>query len=346
MVMLKKFIAKIVEKIDLSEEESGQAMGIIMEGGVPPTQIASLLTALRMKGETTQEITGFAKVMRAKAIQIRAKDGETVIDTCGTGGDGKGTFNISTVVAFVAAGGGCIVAKHHNRSVSSQCGSADVLEALGIDPALPPERAEVSLREFGLAYLFAPSFHPATRHAVVPRKEIGIRTAFNLLGPLTNPAGATVHLAGIYREDLTQPMAQVLKNLGSRAAFVVHGEDHCDEISITGKTTVSHLKDGRIESYQIEPEMAGLKRAPLEAIQGGTPDKNAHILLQILRGESGPSRDVVLLNAAAVFVAAEKVSNLRDGIEMAKESIDSGRAMKKLDELIRFSNCDRLSKIP
>jgi len=336
--MLKRFITKVVEGTDLSEAESVEAMDVIMEGKASPSQIASFLTALRMKGETTEEITGFAKAMRARAIQIRAKDGEFVIDTCGTGGDGKGTFNISTAVAFVAAGSGCTVAKHHNRSVSSQCGSADVLEALGIDPALPPERAETSLREFGLAFLFAPSFHPATRHAAVPRKEIGIRTAFNLLGPLTNPAGATVHLSGIYREDLTRPMAEVLKNLGSKAAFVVHGEDHCDEISITGKTTVSHLKDGVIESYQIEPEMVGLRRAPLEAIQGGTPEKNAQILLQILRGDPGPSRDVVLLNAAAVFVAAEKVSNLRDGIEMARESIDSGRAMKKLDVLIRFSN--------
>ena len=336
--MLKRFITKVVEGTDLSETESSEAMDVIMEGKASPSQIASFLTALRMKGETTEEITGFAKAMRARAIQIRAKDGEFVIDTCGTGGDGKGTFNISTAVAFVAAGSGCTVAKHHNRSVSSQCGSADVLEALGIDPALPPERAETSLREFGLAFLFAPSFHPATRHAAVPRKEIGIRTAFNLLGPLTNPAGATVHLSGIYREDLTRPMAEVLKNLGSKAAFVVHGEDHCDEISITGKTTVSHLKDGVIESYQIEPEMVGLRRATLEAIQGGTPEKNAQILLQILRGDPGPSRDVVLLNAAAVFVAAEKVSNLRDGIEMARESIDSGRAMKKLDVLIRFSN--------
>jgi anthranilate phosphoribosyltransferase len=337
MIMLKRFISKVAEGIDLNETESLEAMDVIMEGKASPSQIASFLTALRVRGETTQEITGFAKAMRAKAIQIRAKDVDSVIDTCGTGGDGKGTFNISTAVAFVAAGSGCTVAKHHNRSVSSQCGSADVLEALRIDPALPPERAEACLQEFGLAFLFAPTFHPATRHAAVPRKEIGIRTVFNLLGPLTNPAGATVHLSGIYRENLTQPMAQVLKNLGSKVAFVVHGEDHCDEISITGKTTVSHLKDGVIESYQIEPEMVGLKRAPLKAIQGGTPDKNAHILLQILRGEPGPSRDVVLLNAAAVFVAAKKVSNLRDGVEIARESIDSGKAMKKLKELRRFS---------
>jgi anthranilate phosphoribosyltransferase len=336
--MLKRFITKVVDGVDLNEAESGEAMDVIMEGKAPPTQIASFLTALRIKGETIQEITGFARVMRAKAVRIRAKDGETVVDTCGTGGDGKGTFNISTAVAFVAAGSGCTVAKHHNRSVSSQCGSADVLEALGVKYALPPERAEACLQEFGLAFLFAPTFHPATRHAAVPRREIGIRTIFNLLGPLTNPAGATIHLAGLYREDLLQPVAEVLRNLGSKAAFVVHSEDHCDEISIAGKTTVCQLKDRNIETYQIEPERSGLKRAPLKEIQGGTPEKNADILLQVLRGKPGPSRDVVLLNAAAVFVAAEKVSNLQDGIEMARESIDSGRAMKKLEDLIRFSN--------
>ena len=338
MVMLKRFIAKAVDGVDLSETESGEAMDVIMEGNASPSQIASFLTALRMKGETIQEITGFARTMRAKATRIRAKDGECVVDTCGTGGDGKGTFNISTTVAFVAAGGGCTVAKHHNRSVSSQCGSADVLEALGLDYALPPERAEASLQKFGLAFLFAPTFHPATRHALVPRREIGIRTVFNLLGPLTNPAGATIHLAGLYREDLLRPVAEVLRNLGSKSAFVVHSEDHCDEISIIGETTVCQLKDGSIATYQIEPEMVGLKRANLKEIQGGPPEKNADILLQVLRGKPGPPRDVVLLNAAAVFVAAEKVSNLRDGIEMARESIESGRAMKKLEELIRFSN--------
>jgi len=336
--MLKRFITKAIDGTDLSEAESGEAMDIIMEGKASPSQIASFLTALRMKGETIQEITGFARTMRAKAVRIRAKDGEPVVDTCGTGGDGKGTFNISTAVAFVAAGGGCTVAKHHNRSVSSQCGSADVLEALGVNQALAPERAESCLQEFGIAFLFAPTFHPATRHALAPRREIGIRTVFNLLGPLTNPAGATIHLAGLYREDLLQPVAEVLRNLGSKSAFVVHSEDHCDEISISGKTTVCQLKDGDINTYQIDPEMAGLKRANLKEIQGGEPEKNANILLQVLKGKTGPSRDVVLLNAAAVFVASEKVSNLRDGIEMARESIDSGRAMKKLEELILFSS--------
>lgn len=335
--MLKRFINKIVEGIDLSEEESSEAMEIIMEGNATPSQIASFLTALRMKGETIQEITGFARTMRARAVRIRARDGESVVDTCGTGGDGKGTFNISTGVAFVAAGGGCIVAKHHNRSVSSQCGSADVLEALGVKYDLPPERAEVCLQEFGLAFLFAPTFHPATRYAAVTRREIGIRTIFNLLGPLTNPAGATIHLTGLYREDLLRPVAEVLRNLGSKAAFVVHSEDHCDEISIAAKTTVCQLKDGDIKTFQIEPEMVGLKRTNLKEIQGGTPEINASILLWVLRGEPGPLRDVVLLNTGAVFVASGKVSTLRDGIEMARESIDSGRALKKLEELIRFS---------
>jgi anthranilate phosphoribosyltransferase len=335
--MLKRFIAKVAEGQDLSEEEASQVMTHIMEGEGLPTQIASLLTALRMKGETSQEVTGFARAMRAKALRIRAKDGECVVDTCGTGGDGSGTFNISTAVAFVAAGGGLTVAKHGNRSVSSQSGSADVLEALGVNLALPPEKAEASLQENGLAFLFAPSFHPAMKHALGPRREIGIRTAFNLLGPLTNPAGATIHLLGLYREDLTRMVAEVLKNLGSKAAFVVHGADHSDEISITGKTTVCQLRDGTIANYQVEPEEVGLKRASLEAIQGGTPEKNAQILRRIFRGEAGPTRDVVLLNGAAVFMAAGKVSSLREGVQMARESIDSGQAMKKLEALIQFS---------
>jgi anthranilate phosphoribosyltransferase len=237
----------------------------------------------------------------------------------------------------VAAGGGLTVAKHGNRSVSSRCGSADVLEALGINIALVPEKVEESLQELKLAFLFAPAFHPAMKHALGPRREIGIRTAFNLLGPLTNPAGACVHLLGLYREDMTRPVAEVLKKLGSKAAYVVHGEDHGDEISISGKTTVCYLKDGDIRSYQIEPEMAGIQRASLEAIRGGTPEKNAHILREILRGEPGPPRDVVLLNAAAVFMAAGRVANLPDGIQLARESIDSGKAMKKLQDLIQFS---------
>ncbi|HYB20704.1 MAG TPA: anthranilate phosphoribosyltransferase [Thermodesulfobacteriota bacterium] len=335
--MLKRFIAKVAEGQDLPEEEAAQAMAHIMEGEGLPTQIASFLTALRMKGETIQEITGFARTMRARAVRIQAREGEWVVDTCGTGGDGVGTFNISTAVALVAAGGDLTVAKHGNRSVSSQSGSADVLEALGVNLALHPERVEASLQEHRLAFLFAPTFHPAMKHAVGPRKEIGIRTVFNLLGPLTNPAGATVHLLGVYREDLTRPVAEVLKSLGSKAAFVVHGIDHSDEISITGKTIISRLQDGAIEDYQIEPEDAGLKKAKLEAIRGGKPNENAYMIKKILAGEDGPRRDAVLLNAAAVFVASGKVSGLKEGVKMARESIDSGKAKKKLEDFIRFS---------
>jgi len=335
--MLKPFIHKVVEKKDLKEEEAAQAMAYIMEGEALPTQVASFLTGLRMKGETHQEIVGLARAMRAKAISIRAENGEAVVDTCGTGGDGIGTFNISTAVAFVAAGGGLTVAKHGNRSVSSRSGSADVLEALGVNIALTPRKVEECLRELKLAFLFAPSFHPAMKHALGPRREIGIRTVFNLLGPLTNPAGATVHLLGLYRQDLTRPIAEVLRSLGSQAAFVVHGEDGSDEISITGKTNMTQLKGGELQSYKIEPETVGLKSRELRDIQGGTPEKNAEILRGIFEGKPGAPRDVVLLNAAAVFLAAGRVSNFREGVQMAKEAIDSGRAGQKLQELIRFS---------
>jgi anthranilate phosphoribosyltransferase len=335
--MLRRFVAKVVEGQELQEAEAFQAMGYIMEGEALPTQIASFLTALRMKGETQQEITGLARAMRAKAIAVRGLDGECIVDTCGTGGDGLGTFNISTAVAFVAAGAGLTVAKHGNRSVSSRSGSADVLEALGVRISLAPQRAEASLRELKLAFLFAPTFHPAMKLAMGPRKEIGIRTAFNILGPLTNPAGATVQLLGVYREDLTEMMAEVLRNLGSQAAFVVHGEDRSDEISSTGRTTVCQLKEGQIQRYQIEPEMAGIRRAKPEDIRGGTPEENARMMLHVLGGKPGSLRDAVLLNAAALMVAADKAKTLREGVGVAEESIDSGRAMEKLDDLIRFS---------
>ena len=335
--MLKPFISKVVESQDLTEEEAHQAMGIIMEGAATPAQIASFVTGLRMKGETIGEITGFARAMRAKAVPIEVKAGEWVLDTCGTGGDGNSTFNISTAVAFVAAGGGLTVAKHGNRSVSSRCGSADVLEALGVNLQLSPEKVQACLQAVGLAFLFAPLFHPAMKHALGSRREMGIRTVFNLLGPLTNPAGANAQVVGLYERELTRPIAEVLKNLGCRGAFVVHGEDHCDEISISGRTVVSHLWKGAIKTYEIQPEDYGLKRRPLEQIQGGTAQDNAKILLDVLGGVSGPKRDVVLLNAAAAFMSTEKTQDLRAGIAMAEESIDSGRAMEKLKELVQFS---------
>jgi anthranilate phosphoribosyltransferase len=337
--MYKESIAKIVDGQNLTEEEAYQAMGILMEGGATAAQIGSFLTGLRMKGETIEEITGFARSMREKSIRIQVRGhGDCIADTCGTGGDGRGTFNISTAVAIVAAGGGLTVAKHGNRSVSSRCGSADVLEALGVNIQLPPERVQDCLEELGLAFLFAPTFHPAMKHALSPRREIGIRTVFNLLGPLTNPAGADVQVVGLYRKDLTHPVAEVLKNLGCRGALVVHGDDRCDEISITGKTYVTHLTNGAISSFEIQPEDLGLKRRKLEEIQGGDARENATILLDILRGALGPRRDVVLVNAAAVFLAAKKVSSLREGMEMAEGSIDSGGALKKLEALIHVSN--------
>ncbi len=336
--MFKELLNLLVEGKNLREDEAYEAMAFIMEGKALPTQIASFLTALRMKGETVQEITGFARAMRTKALSIRPKDGELVVDTCGTGGDGNHTFNISTAAAFVAAGTGLTVAKHGNRSVSSLCGSADVLEALGVDIDLPPERAEQCLQEIGIAFLFAPLFHPAMMHAIGPRKEMGIRTVFNLLGPLINPAGANVQVAGVYRKDLVGTIAEVLKHLGCKGAMVVHGEDRCDEISITGKTFISRLQKGGIESYEFVPEDIGLERRALDQIQGGGAQENATILFEVLKGFHGPRREVVLLNASAVLMAAERVSTLRDGIEMAEESIDSGRAMKKLEELIQFTN--------
>ncbi|MDI6761960.1 MAG: anthranilate phosphoribosyltransferase [Thermodesulfobacteriota bacterium] len=336
--MFKELIKRLVEGKDLREDEAYEAMSSIMDGKALPTQIASFLTALRMKGETVPEITGFARAMRARALPIRSANGEYVVDTCGTGGDGNNTFNISTAVAFVAAGSGLTVAKHGNRSVSSQCGSADVLEALGVNINLVPERVERCLLEVGMAFLFAPLFHPAMMYAIGPRREMGFRTVFNLLGPLTNPAGANVQVIGVYRKDLVGPIAEVLRNLGCKGALVVHGEDHCDEISITGKTFIVQLQRGRIESYEVEPEDIGLKRRTLEQIRGGGAQENKNILLEILEGVHGPRREVVLLNASAVFMAAERVSNLRDGMEMAEESIDSGRAMRKLKELIQFTN--------
>ncbi|MDO9349937.1 MAG: anthranilate phosphoribosyltransferase [Deltaproteobacteria bacterium] len=339
--MFKELLNRLVEGKNLREDEASEAMSSIMDGKALPTQIASFLTALRMKGETVQEITGFARAMRARALPVRPMNGECVVDTCGTGGDGNNTFNISTAVAFVAAGSGLTVAKHGNRSVSSQCGSADVLEALGVNINLSPEKVQKCLEEIGVAFLFAPLFHPAMMHALGPRREMGFRTVFNLLGPLTNPAGANVQVIGVYRKDLVGPIAEVLRNLGCKGALVVHGEDHCDEISITGKTFIVQLQRGRIESYEVEPEDIGLKRRTLEQIRGGGAQENANILLEILEGVQGPRREVVLLNASAVFMAAERVSNLRDGIEMAEESIDSGRAMRKLKELIRFSNGGR-----
>jgi anthranilate phosphoribosyltransferase len=348
--MLKDAIFKVVTRQDLTEEEMTRAMDIIMTGEATEAQIGAFITALRMKGETVTEISAAAKVMRAKATRIPVGDNlvdldrdeinvdqETVVDTCGTGGDATHTFNVSTVTAFVVAGGGLKVAKHGNRAVSSRCGSADVIEALGINLALSPEQVAQCVSEVGIGFLFAPQLHGAMRYAIGPRREIGIRTIFNILGPLTNPAGANVQVLGVYDADLTEPLAKVLGRLGSRSAFVVFGEGSFDEISIVGPTRVSQLKDGRVRTYTITPEEFGLKRGTLEDIKGGDVFENARIVRQVLSGGGGPKEDMVALNGAAVFIAAGLSPDFPAGIALAREVINSGRALGKLEALIEKS---------
>lgn len=335
--MIKEAIAKVVERIDLKEDEAEQVMREIMEGKATPAQIASYMTALRMKGESVAEITGSAKVMREKAVHVRVGD-PSVVDTCGTGGDRLHTFNVSTTVAFVVAGCGVTVAKHGNRSVSSSCGSADVLKTLGVQIDLSPDRVEHCINEIGIGFLFAPLFHGAMKHAVAPRQETGIRTIFNILGPLTNPAGATIQVLGVFSSIYTELMAQVLLNLGSRHCFVVHGADGLDEITITGKSRISEGKGGRVLTYPLEPKDFQLPSGSLKDLAGGNADVNAAILLDILKGEKGPKRNVVLMNAAPALVAVGKAKTLQEGVHLAEESIDSGRAMGKLETLKEMTN--------
>jgi anthranilate phosphoribosyltransferase len=344
--MIKEAIARVVRGEHLKEVEMEQVMEEIMTGAATPAQIGSFVTALRLKGETVDEITGAARVMRAKAARIFSKDqqvsidrdeinieDETVLDTCGTGGDGTNTFNISTASAFVAAGAGVRVAKHGNRAVSSQCGSADVIEDLGIKLDITPADVETCIREIGIGFLFAPLFHGAMKHAAGPRREIGIRTIFNLLGPLTNPAGASAQVLGVYDPALTEKMAQVLNRLGTKEAFVVCGEGTFDEISICGPTRISHLKQGEVKTFALTPEEVGLKRADPEEIRGGNALENARMIREILSGQKSPRRDIVLLNTAAAFMAVGLDSYFKEGIKRAKDSIDSGKAMEKLERL-------------
>jgi anthranilate phosphoribosyltransferase len=349
--MIKEMIQEVVKGKDLLEEEMISVMEEIMEGKATDAQIGAFITALRMKGETITEITGAAKVMREKATPIRTQnsavsidrdeinvDRETIVDTCGTGGDGTNTFNVSTTTAFVAAGGGLKVAKHGNRSVSSQCGSADVLEALGVNLNVSPEAVEECIRSIGIGFLFAPKLHGAMKYAIGPRREVGIRSIFNVLGPLTNPAKANVQVLGVYESGLTSVMAEVLQRLGSTSALVVFGEGSYDEISIAGPTQVSELRDGAISNYSIEPEDFGMTRADISDIRGGDAEQNAAIVREILAGQPGPKRDIVLLNAGATFYAARKAQDIHEGINMAAESIDSGMAAQKLEQLIEKTN--------
>ena len=336
-MMFKDLLNKIIHHINLSESEMMEIMTEIFSGDVTDAQIGAFMAALATKGETFEELAGAARVMRRKAIRIQTS-ASSVVDTCGTGGDCAHTFNISTTTAFVVAGCGVTVAKHGNRSVSSKCGSADLLESLGVNLNCGPELVEEAIREICIGFLFAPLFHGAMRHAAKARKEVGLRSIFNMLGPLTNPAGANCQLLGVYAMELTEMFAHTLRLLGAKSAFVVHGHDGLDEISVCAPTRISELRDGIIRTYDITPESFFGQVASAESLAGGDPVSNAAITRNILNGNKGPARNVVLINAAAALVAAGKSEQLSEGIEMAAQSIDSGAAALKLDQLARFTN--------
>jgi anthranilate phosphoribosyltransferase len=335
--MFPALIEKLQRRQDLTTEEASAAMNEIMEGRAQPAQIAGLLVALAMKGERPTEIVGLARTMRAKATKL-ARTHEPVFDTCGTGGDRAHTFNVSTVAALVLAACGVRVAKHGNRSVSSRCGSADLFEALGVDVAAAPEVVERCLEEAGIAFFFAPTFHPSMRHAAPTRRELGIRTAFNLLGPLTNPAGATRQLVGVPRPELTELVARSLALLGAERAWVVHGADGLDEISTTGYTKVSECRDGAVNTFYVHPSDFNLPKAAPEALRGGDAAENAAIARSVLAGDRGPARDIVLLNAAASLLIAGSVSTIADGIARAERALDDGSAAAVLARLVQTSN--------
>ena len=339
MDTLKKAISDVVSRKDLSQAEISSVMEIIMEGEATPAQIGALLMGLRMKSETVDEIAGAAKVMREKAIRIHVNlsPGESLVDTCGTGGDGAQTFNVSTTAAFVVSGAGVKVAKHGNHSVSSRSGSADVLEALGVNLALSPEDVARAVETIGMGFMFAPALHPAMKYAIGPRREIGIRTIFNVLGPLTNPAWANVQLLGIYDPMLTRLLAEVLGRLGSKRAWVVHGEGGLDELSLLGKSYVAQWDKNEVKEFVIRPEDAGLNPCKVEDLKGGDAEENARILKDIISGKTGPKRDMVLLNAGAAIFLADRAKSLREGVLLAAESIDSMEAMTKLEALKAFS---------
>ncbi len=338
--MIKEAIQYLVDGRSLNESEASSVMEEIMEGAATPAQIAAFATALRFKGETVDEIVGLAKTMRAKSVRVNVS--MPVVDTCGTGGDGLCTFNISTAAAFVAAGAGLTVAKHGNRAMSSQCGSADVLEALGVKIDLNAEQVKRCLEEVGIGFMFAPLFHPAMKYAAAPRREIGIRTVFNILGPLTNPAGAEYQVVGVPNSALGKKVASALLRLGTRHAIVLCGSNGMDEISISGRTAIWEVRqDEELDKdsfFSVNPEFFGLKRAPAKTVRGGTPQENAEIIRSVLKGEKSPRRDAVLMNAAAALLAGDKAEALPSGIELAGKAIDSGRAKQKLEQLIKLSN--------
>jgi anthranilate phosphoribosyltransferase len=341
-----------VHRQSLSREEAHAVMTEVLTGQCSDAQIAALLVALHMKGETVEEIVGFAEAIRAAAIPLElhadsvldasgtGRDAlrDSLIDTCGTGGDASGTFNISTATAFVVAGAGVRVAKHGNRSVTSKCGSADVMEALGVNIHLPVAQIAAGLAQVGIAFLFAPAMHSAMKYVQTARRELQLRTVFNLLGPLTNPARATCQVVGVYSADLVEKLAEALSMLGLHRALVVHGSDGLDEITITGPTRVGEVREGQVHTYEVTPEEFGLQRATLQEISGGDAARNATLIREVLSGKKSARRDVVLLNAAAALVAAGRADHLRDAVPLAADAIDSGAAERKLEALVRFSN--------
>ncbi len=337
--MIKDSIERAVSGNDISETQMMETMEEIMEGRATQAQIGALLVALRMKGETVEEITAAAKVMRSKSSRIpyKCEEGEFLIDTCGTGGDCSNTFNVSTTAAFVAAGAGVKVAKHGNRSVSSKCGSADLMEELGLPLDLSPEQVALCIRQVGIGFLFAPVLHTAMRHAIGARRELGLRTIFNVLGPLTNPAGAQVQLMGVYDNQMVKPLTHVVARLGTKKAFVVHGHGGLDEISLSGPTLVGLADNGEVSFKYMEPSDFGIKPNASIAVGGGNAQENAALTMSVLNGETGPYRDVALLNAAAALVAADRATTLMEGMALSTFSIDSGAALNKLDELIKFA---------
>ncbi len=330
--MIREAIAELVEGRDLSQEVAAQVMNEIMEGDATPAQIGAFVTALRVKGETVAEITGMAQTMRANSLKVQTEvHGESLVDTAGTGGDGQNTMNVSTAAAVVAAAAGAKVAKHGNRGASSVCGSADILEASGVKVDVAPDGVKRCIEQIGIGFMFAPIFHPSMRHAAVPRREIGIRTVFNILGPLTNPAGAGAQVLGVADPSYGDKMARVLGRLGTNRAMVVYGEDGMDELSITGPTQVWELSGGQVNSYTVTPEDAGLNRASLDDIRGGSLESNLELFRDVLQGVAGPVQDVVVLNAAATLVVAGKADDLDSGVSMASKAINSGAAKEKLE---------------
>lgn len=332
--MVKGILNKLTNFENLSEEEVKNLFNLIMEGKLTDTQIGAILTALKMKGETIEEITAAANVMRQKAVKVPVKDKSKLVDTCGTGGDKVNTFNVSTISAFVVAGAEAKVAKHGNRSVSSKCGSADIMQALGVNIEMPPEIASKALEEVGIAFLFAPIYHPSMKNVIKQRRELGIRTIFNILGPLSNPAEAKYQLMGVFSEKLVESLAKVLSNLGIERGFVVHGLEGLDEVSITTKTFVAEINNGEILTYYVEPEDFGLRKANLSDIEGGDLECNLDIALKILKGEDiGVKADFVALNSGFALKASGIVDTIKEGVELAKETIYSGKAYEVLEKL-------------